>query len=153
MYPCVPGHEIVGRVTAVGGEVKTFKNDGGNVTGAYLDYRIWLTGNESGSFIERSIPFNENDPFVAGNQKWQLTGDNINVLSGLANGNYTLEIYFRASGNQGDVFDNVGGANYEATFAVVPEPANLALGTFGVLLLAGGVWRNTRRASAASANS
>ncbi|MEP6592028.1 MAG: NAD(P)-dependent alcohol dehydrogenase [Gemmatimonadota bacterium] len=25
VYPCVPGHEIVGRVTAVGGEVKRFK--------------------------------------------------------------------------------------------------------------------------------
>src|SRR5436309_2025267 len=25
MYPMVPGHEIVGRVTAVGGEVKKFK--------------------------------------------------------------------------------------------------------------------------------
>jgi uncharacterized zinc-type alcohol dehydrogenase-like protein len=24
-YPCVPGHEIIGKVTAVGGEVKTFK--------------------------------------------------------------------------------------------------------------------------------
>src|ERR1700712_3813616 len=25
VYPCVPGHEIVGRVTAVGGDVKKFK--------------------------------------------------------------------------------------------------------------------------------
>src|SRR5688572_33257570 len=25
LYPCVPGHEIVGHVTAVGGEVRNFK--------------------------------------------------------------------------------------------------------------------------------
>ncbi|HEX5122375.1 MAG TPA: alcohol dehydrogenase catalytic domain-containing protein, partial [Rhodanobacteraceae bacterium] len=25
LYPCVPGHEIVGKVTAVGGDVKKFK--------------------------------------------------------------------------------------------------------------------------------
>src|SRR5829696_8278826 len=31
LYPCVPGHEIVGRVTAVGGSVSRFKP--GDVTG------------------------------------------------------------------------------------------------------------------------
>ena len=114
-----------------GGEVKTFKNGPGNVTGAFLDYRIWLTGNESGSFIERSVPFN-ND-LGGGDQRWQLSADNINVLSGLGSGNYTLEVYFRASGNQGDVFDNRDGPNYEATFTVVPEPTNVALAIFGGL--------------------
>ena len=132
-----------------GGEVKTFKNGSGNVTGAFLDYRIWLTGNESGSFIERSIPFNANlsNP---GDQRWLLTGDNINVLNGLNSGNYMLEIYFRASGNQGDVFHNNGGPNYEAAFSVVPEPVNVALGTFGILLLAGGALRRLRKPHAAS---
>ena len=27
VYPCVPGHEIVGRVVCVGGQVKRFKED------------------------------------------------------------------------------------------------------------------------------
>ncbi len=114
-----------------GGEVKTFKNGVGDVTGAFLDYRIWLTGNASGSFIERSLPFNAN--LGNGDQRWQLTGDNINVLSGLSSGNYTMEVYFRASGNQGDVFDSRGGLNYQATFSVVPEPTNVALSIFGGL--------------------
>ena len=130
-----------------GGEVKTFKNGVGDVTGAFLDYRIWLTGNESGSFIERSLPFNAN--LGNGDQRWQLTGANINVLSGLSSGNYMLEVYFRASGNQGDVFDNRGGPNYEASFSVVPEPVNVALGAFGLLLLTGGVWRHLRQQRAA----
>ena len=131
-----------------GGEVKTFKNGSGNVTGAFLDYRIWLAGNESGSFIERSIPFNGD--LGGGDQRWQLTGDNINVLNGLNSGNYMLEIYFRASGNQGDVFHNNGGPNYEAAFSVVPEPVNVALGTFGILPLAGGALRRLRKPHAAS---
>lgn len=33
---------------------------------------------------------------------------------------------------------------------VVPEPVNLAFGTFGVLLLAGGIWRQARRTRVAS---
>jgi hypothetical protein len=131
-----------------GGEVKTYKNGGGDVTGAFLDYRIWLTGNESGSFIERSIPFNAN--LGGGDQRWQLTGDNINVLNGLSSGNYMLGIYFRASGNQGDVFDNRGGPNYEAAFSVVPEPVNIALSVFGSLLIGGGVWQHFRKARTAS---
>ena len=127
-----------------GGEVNTFKHSPGDVTGAFLDYRVWTTGNPAGSFIERTVPFTSNDPNGV-DQKWSMIADNRNVLSGLANDNYTLEIYFRASGNQGDVFDNRGGPNYQATFSVVPEPTNTALGMFGALAAAGFVVRKYRR--------
>lgn len=126
-----------------GGEVKTWKDPGGDVTGVFIAYRIWKQGNESGSFTERSIFFHSN--LGGGDQKWQLTGDNINVLSGLGNGDYKLEVYFRASGNQGNVFDNVNGANYEASFTVVPEPTHIALGIFGALFAGGAAYRKLRQ--------
>jgi uncharacterized zinc-type alcohol dehydrogenase-like protein len=37
VYPCVPGHEIVGRVTRVGGEVKTFKEGDLAAVGCLVD--------------------------------------------------------------------------------------------------------------------
>jgi len=122
-----------------GGEVKTFKNSGGDVFGAYLEYRIW-SGTPSGSFSETQLFFNSN---LGGNgdQKWDATGANINLLQGLNSGTYTLEIYFRAPGNQGQAFDNRGGLNYEATFSVVPEPVTLALPIFGGLALLVGLGR------------
>ena len=131
-----------------GGEVKTFKNGVGDVTGAFLAYRIWMAGNESGSFVELTLPFGLD--LGGGNQSWQTTAATINVLNGLGSGNYTLEVYFRAAGNQGDVFDNRSGPNYEATFSVVPEPTTVALSAFGVLLLVGGVWRRFRQPRSAS---
>ncbi|MDB6137644.1 MAG: yahK 2, partial [Verrucomicrobiaceae bacterium] len=37
IYPCVPGHEIVGRVTAVGSEVKKFKTGDLAAVGCMVD--------------------------------------------------------------------------------------------------------------------
>jgi uncharacterized zinc-type alcohol dehydrogenase-like protein len=37
LYPCVPGHEIVGRVTAVGGQVKVFKEGDIAAVGCMVD--------------------------------------------------------------------------------------------------------------------
>ena len=37
VYPCVPGHEILGRVTQVGGEVKTFKTGDRAAVGCMVD--------------------------------------------------------------------------------------------------------------------
>lgn len=54
------------------------------------------------------------------------------MLSGLSVGNYTMEVYFRANGNDYDFYDSGGNSsyNYRATFAVVPEPVNFALLAF-----------------------
>jgi uncharacterized protein (TIGR03382 family) len=62
-----------------------------------------------------------------------------NVLSGLTNGTYTLDVYSFITTNgvnaNATIFNNVAGNNYKATFTVVPEPAAAALGLLGTALL------------------
>jgi hypothetical protein len=64
-----------------------------------------------------------------------------------ANGIYNLEVYFEATSNEGTQFSNNGGANYIATFEVVPEPSTYALLTLSALAMGGYVIRRRRRVS------
>lgn len=128
-----------------GGEAKTFKNGGSDVFGANLAYRIW-SGSASGSFTEIPLGFNAN--LGGGDQKWDRTDANVNLLSGLGNGVYTLEIYFRGTGNGGDFYHSNGGINYQATFTVVPEPVTVALGIFAAVGGVGGLVRWRRKVNA-----
>jgi len=77
-------------LTLKGFEYKTFNDNGSNVTFANLNYRIYTTGSPSGSFINIST----SSPIsTSGNNKtWQVTNGSTNLLSGLSNGNYTMEI-------------------------------------------------------------
>jgi hypothetical protein len=124
-----------------GGEADTFKNGASNVTGAFLNYRIYPTGSPSGAFSNLNLPFNSD--LGGGNQKWQTIAATTNLLAGLPNGNYTLEVYVNSTtSGDGDQFLNNGGANYKATFSVVPEPSSLTL-LGGPALL--GAWFFVRR--------
>ena len=124
----------------------TFKNDGGNVTGARLEYRVYQTGDTPGAFIPMTLNFGANAPNTdlggnnfggGGDQEWRgLLGGPIDLLNGITeNGSYQVEIFFRAFTNEGDRFSNAGGANYKANFTVVPEPAVALLGGLGLLIL------------------
>jgi len=121
-------------LTLVGGEIKTFKNSGSDVTGAFFDYRVFKVGDTPGSFNEFSLPFNSNLP-SAGDQMWDKTDENVDLLAGLSNGDYTLEVFARATSTDGDHFSNSGGSNYTASFTVVPEPSSALLGLLGAGLL------------------
>lgn len=99
----------------VGGENKTWKNGGGDVTGGRIHYRVY-TGTPSGSFS--NVSFNWIQDLGNGDQKWGATTGTTNVLSGLPNGEYTLEVYTEAYTNEGTKYSNNGGANYKATFTV-----------------------------------
>ena len=99
----------------VGGENKTWKNGGGDVTGGRIHYRVY-TGTPSGSFS--NISFNWIQDLGNGDQKWGATTGTTDVLSGLPNGVYTLEVYTEADTNLGARYSNNGGANYKATFTV-----------------------------------
>jgi hypothetical protein len=73
----------------------------------------------------------------------------LNLLTGLSNGNYTFEVYFQGTTNglggaANPIFLNNGGANYKATFTVVPEPSILAL-LAGAALLGACFFRRRRR--------
>lgn len=99
----------------VGGENKTWKNGGGDVTGGRIHYRVY-TGTPSGSFS--NVSFNWIQDLGNGDQKWGATTGTTDVLAGLPNGVYTLEVYSEADTNLGARYSNNGGANYKATFTV-----------------------------------
>lgn len=99
-----------------GAQIKTYKNGGSNVTGGQIAYKIYRTG-ASASFSYINLPFGENyaNP---GDQRWENNSANINVLSGLTPGNYTLEVFWQAYSSDGDHYYSNGGANYKATFTI-----------------------------------
>jgi pullulanase/glycogen debranching enzyme len=108
-----------------GGEVKTFKNNETDVQSARLYYRVFPAGIPSGAFTAINLLFIENlgNP---GDQKWGTASANINLLTGLGAGNYTLEIYYEATTNgvnaSTTIYDNNNGNNYVANFAVTSAP-------------------------------
>jgi len=70
VYPCVPGHEIVGRVTAVGSEVKKFKEGDIAAVGCMVDScRICPSckaGEEQYCENEWTLTYNSPDKFLGG---------------------------------------------------------------------------------------
>lgn len=130
----------------VGGQQKSFKNTSTDVTSHSISWRVW-SGTPTGSFTAVSMPFQFNIG-GGGDQQWggDSQGSNsnpielsTNVLSGLVNGNYTLEVFSQITTNgvnaAGTIFNNAGGNNFRATFTVVPEPTSAALGLIGSLLI------------------
>src|SRR4029078_11324478 len=131
---------------------KSFKNNGTDVTAHALDYKITELG---GGFTPVNMPFQWNNGDGGapsglnnpGDQQWggdtqgangnpiEISG---NVLSGLPAGNYHLEVFTVINTNgvnaSSQIFNNVGGANYKATFqVVVPEPSSALLVGAGLL--------------------
>ena len=135
-------------LSLAGAESLTFKNGGSNVTGTALNYRIYPTGAPTGSFVPEARGFTANATFAdaagnsfsgAGDQKWAGNAGAtipVNLLSGLSNGNYTLEVFLSGTtSTDGPIFRNAGGTNFAGTFTVVPEPSSLALIGLGSLVM------------------
>lgn len=126
-----------GSLVIAGGENKTFKCNPCDILNGTLNYRVW-SGSPSGAFTGINLPFNANlGTGCNGNdQKWQQTGNATNIISGLAPGNYTLEVYSTADYNgcgTGTHFSSNGGANYSATFVVGPAPSAAITPSSGTL--------------------
>jgi hypothetical protein len=105
-----------------GAEHNVFKCGGANITATTLNYRIYLTSTPSGSFTAVNIAFGTGSSVGNGcsgaDQKWQDLTKSINVLAGLAVGNYTIEIYSNNVATSGNIFLSNSNNNYKATFTV-----------------------------------
>ncbi len=125
----------------------TFKGGAGDVFGVTLNYRVFKSGDTPGSFLTQSLGFGSNAPStdIAGNffsgsgdQEWKggFAGIDLLSLAGAGAGTYNVELFLKATTNEGDRFVNNSGANYIATFAI-PEPSKsllLLLGVLGLIL-------------------
>ena len=100
--------------------LKTFKNGGGNVTGATLFHRVYLSTASAPSYSSLNLPFFANLP-SAGDQEWQ-SGTDINLLAaslsggGMSPGTYKVDVYIVASTNEGDRTYGTAIAPLAATF-------------------------------------
>jgi len=120
------GDFIVGSNSLVlkGAQIKTYKCNGGNVTGGNLFYRVYKTNVSAPSFNGISFSWASDDGGNCnGNQTWQSITNSIDILSGLSAGTYYLEIYADALGSPSTAYANNGGSNYKATFRVASKTA------------------------------
>jgi len=112
-----------GTLTLVGGEIKTYKNGGANVCGGNLHYRVYSEGSPAGLFSPIVLAFHSDQG--SGVQKWDNVSTNVNLLAGLSEGDYILELYWDAAGSTsgggcGEIkYDSNSGANYTASFSVL----------------------------------
>jgi hypothetical protein len=132
-----------------GAGILTWKNGGGDVTGAKFNYRVYTVGNTPGSFIEVTLGFGANHTFTeygttSGNFGDQLWGDSdtygsgfttVDLLAGRPADDYEIEWFTYATTNEGNRFENNGGGNFKATFTVVPEPSSAAICLLASLML------------------
>ncbi|MBP6987208.1 MAG: lamin tail domain-containing protein, partial [Ferruginibacter sp.] len=117
-----------GSIWLDGAQNKTEKCGTYDITGNRLYYRIYPTASPTGSYNNINLPWLSNDGGSGGctDQTWQEAGAGINLLNGLCDGNYTVEVYTVADytgGSGGTVLANNGGANYKANFSI-SNPVN-----------------------------
>lgn len=142
---------LLGDTLFVSGQAKSFKNNGTDVTGHSLFYRI--VGDLNFSSVSLPFQWNPGDSGAPGNlnnfgdQQWggDIQGANNsfvvsgNVLSGLTPGDYQLEVYYEITTNEVDapltIAENNSNNNFMASFAVVPEPSTGLLGGLGLMLM------------------
>jgi len=116
-----------------GGQLKTYKNGVDDITGAAMYYRIYKQGiSMLPSFDTVILPWKEDviSPLGSIDQTWEKSGLYINILNGLIDGNYIIEVYFEAfytDQNGANIHvDNNSGSNYKASFTI--NNCNLNIG-------------------------
>lgn len=112
-----------GSLILQGSEMNVWKCGGCDITDPKLFYRVYKTAATPGAFSSYDIPFSSDvtNGCSGADQKWKTTAGTVNLLAGLSEGNYTLEVYSRMSTScSGDQYESNGGSNYKATFSVNP---------------------------------
>ncbi len=89
-----------GAITAFyfkGAAIKTWKAEGGDVTGAQFNYKVWkTTETEPENYTVRAVGWSTNDG--GGNQTWSGFGEEIPLINNLTSGTYNLKILFTITG-------------------------------------------------------
>lgn len=104
--------------TLKGGDARVWKDNGSDITGVSLYYRVYKSGETAPSFTEVSFSWQSND---GNNQHWATTGSSINLLSGVNSaGTWKVEFYMSAPTNGVDcsnpIYWNNSSSNYTLTF-------------------------------------
>ncbi len=108
-----------------GADMKYWADNGDNREGGAFYYQIDAVGQTEVIWSHASI---------GGNDYQGTQASTINVAQGLSLGAHTVTVWAKSWGSVGgDSWLSNGGANYSATFTVVPEPATMALFGLGVL--------------------
>ena len=110
-------------LTLNGGELKTYKNGSSNVCGGTLNYRVYASGDTPGAFTALALPY-DSELANPGDQKWAATGAGIDLLGALPAGDYVVELYWDASGDDAGgcsdtKYDSDFGNNFTATFSII----------------------------------
>lgn len=107
-----------------GAAIKTWKSGEGDVTGTTFHYKIWEDGeSEPGTYSTRAVGWTSDDG--GGNQTWASFGAEIDALSGLVSGSYSLKVLFTVAGT--GVPGILTNGPFTATFDIAPvqAPGNL----------------------------
>lgn len=130
------GSFTLGSQLFLAGQQKSYKNNGTDVTGHTLFWSL------NGGGTSSSLGYGFQADLGGGDQRWgtdNYGGLTSNILSGLTPGDYTLSVWSTITTNGTDaattIFNNRSGANYNATFTVVPEPSAALLGGLGMMAL------------------
>lgn len=117
-----------------GAQHNVYKCNGADITSTRINYRIY-TGAPGGGFTVLNIGFfsGSNNGCGGQDQQWQDLSKNVNVLSGLSAGSYTIEIYSDESTTDGTIYLSNGGANYKATFTVADQFYSKSTGNLDVV--------------------
>ena len=106
----------------IGGSMLTYQGNGAIITNSCFNYAI-------GSFVPgiRLLLDEVNIGGTSGDTRWSYESAGVNLLAGLTNGTYVLQCYGCAGSSLGNLYENNGGGNFKATFAVTSTPrlANL----------------------------
>lgn len=105
-----------------GAEVNVWEDNSHNIAWVRMFYRIYKTGTTPPSFSQIDLDFRGK---VGNDEKWDQTAENINVLAGLGQGDYTFEVYFHTRWEKFEddfeIYDNNDNQNYKANFTVEPN--------------------------------
>ena len=93
-----------------------------------LYYKVEETSDNSQSFSNLSASY---AGWIGGNNhKWLNNTANVNLLDGLAPGNYKITVYGQARDNNNtDVYDSNSGSNYIATFSIINYSSDRTIST------------------------